>query len=194
MTIDANREGFRVLRTDPALFPMELLWRWSFGLGLLALSFFVYSHFRQAVFLSDADQLALSSQDSFTFADAASRIIADALPLLLPTLARVFSLAAVLWIAAATLGRGIITRIIVRRLAASSGLTLAPDAPRWLEFAILNFARVLMLLILVSGYLGGAFIAGLLNGPSQSVPISALIIFTSLAISFVLWSYVNWVL
>ncbi len=44
---------------------MELLWRWSFGLGLLALLFFAYAHLRQAILLSDADQSALSGQDPF---------------------------------------------------------------------------------------------------------------------------------
>jgi hypothetical protein len=194
MTADANREGLRILRKEPALFPMELLWRWSFGLGLLALSFFAYAHLRQAVLLSDADELALRGQDPLAVAQAAANIIAEAMPLLLRTLAQVFSLAAVLWIAAAALGRGIITRIVVQRFATDYGVTIAPDAPRWSFFAVLKGARVLMLLILVIGYLGGAFITALIYGPGQNVLGSALIVFASLATSSVLWSYVNWVL
>lgn len=194
MTGDANREGLRILRRDPALFLMEFLWRWCFGLGLLALSFFVYAHLRQAVLLSEADGLSFSSQDPFAFAEAAARLIAEAMPSLLSTLALVFSLAAVFWITAATVGRGIITRIIVRRFAADYGLTAALDAPRWMSFAILKFARVLMLLILVIGYLGGNCIAAIVNGAEQNLLRSALIVFASLAITSVLWSYVNWVL
>ena len=138
MTADANREGFRVLRSEPALFAMELLWRWSFGLGLLALLFFAYAHLRQAILLSDADQSALNGQDPFTFAAAAADLISGAMPLLLKTFTQVFGVAAVLWIAAAALGRGIITRILVRRFAADYGLTIAPDAPRWTSFATLD--------------------------------------------------------
>jgi hypothetical protein len=82
----------------------------------------------------------------------------------------------------------------VRRFASQYGLTIAPDAPRWSEFAILQFARVLMLLILVIGYLGGAFIAVLIYGPGQNMLASSLIIFVSLAASGVIWAYVNWVL
>jgi hypothetical protein len=194
MTADANREGFRILRNDPALFAMEILWRWSFGLGLLALSFFAYAHLRQAVLLSDTDELALTSQDPMVVAQAAAGIIVQTLPLLLRTLAQVFTVASVFWIAAAAFGRGIITRIVVRRLAAEYGVSIARDAPRWTHFAILKFARVLMLLILVIGYLGGALIAGVFSGPQTNVLASALIMFASLAISGALWSYVNWVL
>jgi hypothetical protein len=194
MTADANREGLRILRSDLALFAMELLWRWSFGLGLLALSFFAYSHLRQAVLLSDADELVLSGQDPFAVAEAATRLAGEAMPLLLSTLEQVFSLAAVLWIAAAAIGRGIITGIIVRRFAANYGLSIAPDAPRWSSFAILTAARVLMLLIFVIGYLGGKFVASLVSGQEQNILVSALVAFASLSAASVVWSYVNWAL
>jgi hypothetical protein len=196
MNADANREGFRILRNEQTLFPMELLWRWSFGLGLLGLSFFAYAHLRQAVLLSDADELALSSQDPFTVANAAAGLVSGVMPLLLKTLAQLCSVAAVLWIACTALGRGIVTRILVRRFAADSGLSIAPDAPRWASFATLACARVLMLLILVIGYLGGVGIAGIVSGPGQDQDnaVSALIVFASLAASSVVWSYVNWVL
>jgi hypothetical protein len=194
MNADANREGFKVLRSEPALFPMELLWRWSFGLGLLAISFFAYSHLRQAVLLSDADELALQSQDPFASAAAAANVLSGAMPLLIHTLAQVFSVAAVLWIASATLGRGVIARVIVRRLAADYGVKIAGDAPRWTCFAVLKFARVLMLLILVIGYLVGVLIAGLINGDQQNLLMSSLVIFLSVGTASLLWAYVNQVL
>jgi hypothetical protein len=172
---------------------MEFLWRWSFGLGLLALCFFIYAHLRQFLILSGADELALRGQDPFAIAQAAASAIAQAMPLLLHTLAQVFGPAAALWITASALGRGIITRIIVRRFATEYGLTIAPDAPRWAAFATLQFARVLMLLVLVIGYLSGSLIAALVTN-GQDVFTAALIVFAALAISGVLWSYVNWIL
>jgi hypothetical protein len=193
MSSDANREGFRILRTDPALFLMELLWRWSFGLGLLALCFFAYAHLRQFILLSGADVPGLSDQDPFAIAAAVASAIAETMPQLVRTLAQVFTVAAVLWIAASALGRGIITRIIVHRFATEYGLTIAPDAPRWAGFAILQFARVLMLLILVIGYLSSSFIAAMVTN-GHDVFTAALIVFAALVISGVLWSYVNWIL
>lgn len=198
MSADANREGFRILRREPALFLMELLWRWSFGLGLLALLFFAYARLRQAVLLSDADELAFNGQDPYAVAAAAKDLLAQALPPLLRVLEPALCVAAALWIAAATCGRGIITRLVVRRLAGDYALPIAlgvaPNAPRWSSFAILNLARVLTLLILVIGYLGGEFIAALVSGPEPNVLATALIVLASLAIAGVLWSYVTWVL
>jgi hypothetical protein len=113
-------------------------------------------------------------------------------------MAQIAAVAAALWIAAAALGRGIVTRIIVRRFAAVYAVAVAVDAPRWAWFAALNFARVLMLLIPLVGYLGGAFLAGVVSGTGpntgQNTVTSALITFGVFAASAVLWSYVNWVL
>jgi hypothetical protein len=194
MKADAHGEGFRILRSDSTLLPLELLWRWSFGLGLMALLFFAYAHLRRAVLLSDADEAAFSGQDPLAMATAAAGILAGAQPLLLRTFTHVAAAASVLWIAAATLGRGMLTRMIVRRLALDHDLKIADDAPRWRSFAILKIARVLMLLILVIGYLVGALIVGSVSAPAQNVLTGALIIFGAVAASGLVWSWVNWVL
>ena len=167
MNADAHGEGFRIVRRDPTLLPLELLWRWSFGLGLMALLFFAYAHLRQAILISDADEAAFSGQDPLAMATAAAGVISGAQPLLLRTFAQVAAVASVLWIAAATLGRGMLTRAIVRRLAVDYDLEIAADAPRWGAFAILKMSRVLMLLILVIGYLAGVLIVGLVSAPEK---------------------------
>jgi hypothetical protein len=194
MNADAHGEGFRILRSDHTLLPLELLWRWSFGLGLLALLFFAYAHLRQAVLLTDADVEAFSGQDPLAIATAGARVITEAQPLLLRTFTQVAAVAAVLWVVASALGRGMLTRMIVRRLAVDYDLKIAPDAPRWSGFAILQMARVLMLLILAIGYLAGVLIVARVNSPGQNLLTDTLVIFAAIAASAVLWSYVNWVL
>jgi hypothetical protein len=180
MNADAHGEGFRILRSDSTLLPLELLWRWSFGLGLLALLFFAYAHLRQVVLLSDADTAAFSGEDPLAIASSAAGLIAGAQPLLFRTFTQVAAVASVLWVAAAALGRGMLTRMIVRRFAVDYDLKIAADA--------------LMLLILVIGYLAGVLIVAVVNAPGQNVLTDSLIIFAALAASSVLWSYVNWVL
>ncbi len=194
MNADAHGEGFRIVRRDSTLLPLELLWRWSFGLGLMALLFFAYAHLRQAILISDADEAAFSGQDPLAIATAAAGIIAGSQPLLLRTFAQVAAVVSVLWIAAATLGRGMLTRMIVRRLAVDYDIEIAADTPRWAAFAILKMSRVLMLLILVIGYLAGVLIVGLVSAPAKNVVTSALIVFAAVAVSSLLWSWVNWLL
>jgi hypothetical protein len=198
---DANHEGFRILRRDSALFPLELLWRWSFGLGLMALLFYAYAHLRQAVLISDADMAAFNSRDPITLANAAAAVLTELQPLLLRTFVQIAGIAAALWVATAALGRGILTRIIVRRFADEYSLTVAPDAPRWRAFTALKIARVLMLLILVIGYLAGELLAARTlpvpeqaSAPAPNLLTPALILFACLAVAAVLWSYVNWIL
>jgi hypothetical protein len=191
---DANTEGFRILRREPALFVMELLWRWCFGLGLLALAFIAYSRLRQAILISDADQAILHSNDPLAFASSVAAIIAGSQAVILRTLAQLFAVAAVLWIAAAAPGRAVLTRLICRRLAADYGLSMAADSPRVFRFVLLMMARVLMLLILLIGYLGGAVIAVKVDPVGKNLLKDALIVLASLAVSFLVWSCVNWVL
>jgi len=192
MNSDSNREGFRILRDSPALWSMELLWRWSFGLGVLALGLAGYAHLRPALMLSDGE--ALNFQNSEAFAESATNLIAPVLPLLAKTFAQLFSVAAVLWVAISALGRGVITRSIVGRFAKDYGATIAPDAPRWASFALLQCARVVMLLILVIGYLGGVYLGALMNSAGDNVVVAALVVLCSLTLAGLLWSYVNWVL
>jgi hypothetical protein len=171
---------------------MELLWRWSFGLGLLALTVAAYVHLRPALMLTEGD--ALNLQDPAAFAESATNMIAPVLPLLAKTTAQVFCVASVLWAGISALGRGVITRTIVRRFAKDYGIAIAPDAPRWASFALLQCARVLMLLILVIGYLGGAYLGSLVNEQGDNVLAASLIVLSALTFAGLVWSYVNWIL
>ena len=184
---DANSEGFRILRSDPALLWLELLWRWSFGLGLLAVFFLAYTRLRQAILISDADQAIFASGDPLAVANAGAALIAASQPFLLRLMAQICG-------AAAVPGPGLTARLICRRLASDYVVPIAPDAPRWTAFALLTMARVLMLLILLIGYLAGVLIAAWVDPGRQNLLADALIVLVSLAISAVVWSGVNWVL
>jgi hypothetical protein len=198
MSTDPNREALRLIRREPALLAMELLWRWSFGLGVLALCFFVYARVRPALILSEADSLALSGHDPFAISETVSRLAADVLPLLVRALAEICAPAAVLWIAANSLGRGIVIRGIMRCLTSErvgeNAVPIAPDSSRWSAFALLASSRVLMLLILVIGYLGGGFLATLIDPLGERIALAAAAVLLSLALAAWLWSYVDRVL
>jgi hypothetical protein len=84
--------------------------------------------------------------------------------------------------------------VLVARLSVEHGIAPAADAPRWLSHVALHAARVLMLLILVMGYLGGLFLASLVGPAQQSPVLTILILCATFAASLALWSYVNRVL
>jgi hypothetical protein len=194
MLTDRNRKGLRLIRREPALFAMELLWRWSFGLGVLALLVFAYAQLRPAVILSPGDEAALAGHDPFAIAETVSRLAADLAPLLVRTLLELCAPVAVLWILAFSLGRGLVTRSIMRRIAADSVVSVAPDSRRWIGFATLTAARLLMLLILVIGYLGGGFLAAMADPDGQQIGLPAAIVLLSLVLAGWLWSRVDGVL
>lgn len=189
-----NREALHLLRREPTLLPMELLWRWSLGLGVLALAFFAWARVRPALMFSADDIAGLRALPPVDALAALLPMIADAMPLMARALAEICAPAAVLWIASATLGRGLVTRVLMRRIAADTPTAIAPDRPRWLAFAALNFARVMMLLILVIGYFGGGLIAAIADPQGQRLATDVVIVFVAQVCAFGLWGYVNWVL
>jgi len=191
---DANHEGFRIVRSEPALLALELLWRWCFGLALLAVLFVAYTHVRQAILISDADQAIFASEDPLAIANAGAALIAASQPLLLRVLLRICVVVTVLWVIVGVPGRALVARLIGRRLASDYGIAIAPDKPRWIAFACLAILRVLMLLILFIGYLAGVLIAMRVNVDRPNLLADALIIAASLALSAVVWNAVNWVL
>lgn len=173
---------------------LELLWRWSFGLGLLALLFYAYSHLREAVLISDAGMAALHSHDPMTVLRAAAGLVVSIEPLLLRTAVQISAAAAVLWVVSSALGRGPITRTLARRLASECRVSLPPDAPRWEAYALLKMGCVAMLLILLIGYMGGILLATALDAAGTNILVAVLIVVASLAVAALVWSYVNWVL
>jgi hypothetical protein len=191
---DAQSEGFRALRSDPMLVAQELFWRWIFGLGLLGLLFLAYSRLREAILLSDTATVAIHTRDPVALASAAAAIIATTEPLLVRTLGQIFVEGGLLWTATSALGRGVLTRTLVRRYATDYGAGIVGDAPRWETYAFLKAGRVLMMLILVIGYLSGVLLASVMDASGPNILLSVVILVVSMAVAAILWSYVDWVL
>jgi len=206
MSAMANREALRQVCRTPALLAMELLWRWSFGLGVLGLLLAAWGRVRPLLVLDEAELRTLDSADPIALASHVFALFEPYTPLLLRVGFWLAAGAAVLWVVAATLGRTVITRALicneVRLQSETAGREPVPStpspnadfvAPRWPAHAFLLAARVLMLLIPVIGYLSGVLLAALVGGvddPLLTVPL----LFAPVFASIVLWSLVNWVL
>lgn len=201
MSALANREALQRVWRTPGLLAMELLWRWSFGLGVLGLLLAAWGRVRPILMLDEAELRALNSADPVALASQVFALFEPFAPLLLRVALWVAAGAALLWVATATVGRTIITRMLIgneaRLQSKAAGRTSAPDAvsvvARWPAHAILLAARVLMLLIPVIGYLGGMLLAALVGGGDDPL-LAVLLIFAPVCASIALWSLVNFVL
>ncbi len=197
---------FALIRRDPALLAAELTWRWSFGLGSLAILFLVFRRVQQALTLSGADELSLSRGSYIEFVQTMIGVAAGALPLIGGVALWALLAMAALWIAAATIGRGTVTHAIVRQLAQEAGTGIAPRFT-WMAMGVVHFARVFTLLIPLIGYLLGALIGALMlrgSGLSAAEPdisstnvaalLVAMLVFCFVfVISLAVWSLVHFV-
>lgn len=190
MEQNAQAQGFTVIRNNPGLIITELAWRWSFGVAATGVLLAVSRQVRDAFALSAADELVLGSGDVQQKAEALARAMAGALPYMVRAAAIAIPAIAVLWIAAATLGRTAVTRGVLR----ASG-TPAISRSRWWVMAGLHAARVFVLLILVIGYLLGTIGANAVVGPMEQPRIAlAVLVFAAIFVaSVVVWLLVNFV-
>ena len=170
----------------PSLLALELLWRWLFGIPLLAV--LVYEGFH--IYAIAAADLAASGLDQFTLTDPmraaviAAEIYATLAPPILHLILWLAPVAIVLWSIVSAIGRN----TVLRRYDAS-----LPRRP--LTLAILQLLRAL--------FLGGSFVFwfaaihwaanSTLSGEEPNlVGYCALVICLSLGI-FTLWALVSWV-
>ena len=196
--IDASREGLRIVKSEPLLFPLELLWRWSFGLGALGIIFLALRPLVAAVQLTQMDQEMLASHNPDMIAGVVGEILVDVLPVIAMVLAWSLPALALLWAAAVTVGRGLTARIILRKIANERGHELPVwTSARWRAMAGVSAGRVVMGLILFIGYVGGIFIArwaqGLVSASLRPL-VSSLVFLLVFGISIAVWMVVNWFL
>ncbi len=124
-----------------------------------------------------------------------AEVMQAARPLLVRLLVVALPVLALLWGAALTIGRGLTTRAIVRRLATEHG---QPEPPplRWLAMAGISFGRVAAVLILLIGYVGGSIIGSSVAGTPQEPNLfaPALLFLLIFGMGAAAWSVVNWIL
>jgi hypothetical protein len=177
------RTGFRAALRQPALALGEIAWRWAFGAAAWILVIFAIRRILAQVDVTQAELLIARHSDLFLIADAGARIVVQVLPQLARECLVLAPAIAILWIAAATLGRALTLN------------ALAPEgcAARWSALTALHLLRAVFTLATLSALLGTLFLAGLAM-PAQN-PATAAIIGLALAMLVgCFWSVVNWFL
>jgi len=178
--------GFRTAFREPAIVLAEIAWRWSFGVAALALAAGVIFAYLDTLHVSRIELLALRSGAPWLVADAIAHILRGSGPRLAIAVAIVSPAMAILWMAAAGLGR-----------AATLKALLGPEARVRLVPQIgLNFMRASVALASLIGYLGAAIIAGRAASSDANVRLGIfLLVFVVLGTAITLVrSRVNWFL
>lgn len=194
MNSDPQSAARTLIRRFPALFAMELLWRWSFGLGMIGLALYAYARLHPAIVSAAADAPALRVSGAEKQARVLVEMLAPLLPLILKLMAQLYAAGGLLWAAISAAGRAVILRSLAAAEDGGHGVSIATPGRSWASLFVLHAARVLMLLILLIGYLGGILLAALLTQQRPSPVLFALITGTVFFVAFWLWSYVNRVL
>jgi hypothetical protein len=164
---EISRKSLSLVISDPALIVAELAWRWAFAAGAIGVMLFYSSIVRDAISLSAADQGVLLSGNMLLSLDVLSRVVANALPFVLQAAAGALPKIALIWLVCITLGRS----PLLRRIIAKSGSTpVQPDKRFWISMTIVHAVRILLLLIVVSAFLGASRIAALLLGSDMNHP------------------------
>ena len=141
-------EGFSRAFRQPAIVLAEIAWRWTFGLGALALAVASFGAYLDTLRVSNLELLVLRGHLHWLIADAVGHMLQGG-PRLATVAAIVLPAIILLWVMAATIGRTATLKALLRR---ETPVALGP------QFG-LNFLSASVTLASLIGYLGAAILA-----------------------------------
>jgi len=181
------RTGFAVVNRNPSIAAIEIAWRWTFGLIGTILLLLGTRAFLAGLKVSDGDEQALHGQDPMMIAAALMHILQQdgVLIRLLAIIAAVAIPSAIVWIAAATLGRA----ATLRRLIPASHVNVKAI------FGITLARAGLLLAAVISWYAWMVLCAFLtLSSTESSYPLYLLLSMLALPVIAIVWGILNWIL
>jgi hypothetical protein len=174
----------RILR-DPFLVAVELAWRWAFGASALGLAAFAIIRLQRAIVILPEEQQMLSSRAPLQVAEALLQIWQSVQPVVMRLGLIVIPAITVLWLIAATVGRGFVINQIFE----------AGMGPRWSSLFALHLLRAVSVFTLIGAYVECSRSTALVSNPESPNYFAALLVFLILfSIAVVLWSLVHWFL
>ena len=164
----------------------EIAWRWIFGISTLALAAFAMVRLEHAIVVYPEEQEMLSSRSLLQIAQAILEIGHRARPLAVHLGVIVIPAILLLWIIAATVGRGyVLSRFPSRELI----------SPRWLAFLVFNLLRMISVVLFLVAYLGCSFATSLVINPyAPNYALGVLIFLSLFLIALAAWSFLHWII
>jgi hypothetical protein len=180
------RQHFARILRDPTLSAVEIAWRWAFALSTISLAIFAMLRLQRAVVILPEEQEMLASRAPLQIAEALLEVWHRIQPLALRLGFIVIPATIVLWIIAATVGRGfVISRIWMP----------TSTAPRWSSLLVLNILRVLSVFALLAAYVASSRATLLVSSPDAPNYFAAMLVFLILfGLALLVWSFLHWIL
>ena len=181
------RYGFDAVKRVPALAAIEIAWRWTFGVIATVLLLFGVRAFLLGLSISPADEQGIRGSDRAMAAAAVAHLFQQQ-----GVLQRFFEIAvavvvpmALVWIAAATLGRiAVLKRLLGSAHVEASDILYLTIARAALLFACIVLWYLWMVIC--------AFIA--MTGESPNYPLYLLLSLVALPVIAIGWGILNWIL
>lgn len=193
------RAGFRAIRDVPALAFAEIAWRWTFGVATWIAVVLMVRTIMAGVDVTPVEKTLGQSSDAFRIADAIARVLVQVLPRFVSALAVAVPVLALVWIAAATLGRVVTVRALatggtgIATLSGNVGDRVRP----FMAIFVLNVLRTLFTIAAVVAFFGTVFFVSANSSPEGQSATAPLLVFAwmlqALFLSLV-WGVVNWFL
>jgi hypothetical protein len=181
------RAGFAAIKQNPSIAALEIAWRWVFGLVATILLLFGTKAFLAGLKLSEGDEQALHGNDPTIIAAALMHILQQAgvLQRFFGVLAAVAIPSAIIWVAAATLGRASTLRKLMPGSVVNAKAILG-----------LNIARTALLFAAVlAWYIWMVLCALVTISPGEpSYALYLLLSVLALPVIAIVWGLLNWIL
>lgn len=192
-------EGFRAAFRRPSLTFTEIAWRWSVGAVACALFLFSLLEYLDSLPVTNGDVALLRTRHPLLVGRAFAHILRGSLNR--AVLAALFGMIALslLWIVAASIGRGATVRALLDYFRRDVGEVSIPrDTATLLPLRSLiglNFLRVALALAALLAFAGAAVLAGFASPDAYPQPGLAFILFLPLAgLICIVWPMLNWLL
>ena len=180
------RSHLSLLFREPGIIFAEIAWRWIFGASALLLTGVAILRIGRSVAIFPEEDEMLASRSPILIAQAILEIGHRIWPVAVRVAAIVIPAILVLWVIAATVGRGYVMNRLLER---------ETRGPNWIALAVLNILRVISVLLLVAAYFGCSFATSLINNPSHpNYALAVLLFFVLFVIALLVWSFFHWIL
>lgn len=179
------RSSLAFILRRPGLLLAEIGWRWCFGISALILAVLAVVRLERVLIVYPEEQEMIASRSPILIAQAILEIAHRARPVAVRLGIVLIPTVVLLWIIAATLGRG----YVVGRLSSP-----ATHGPRWLALAVLNSLRVVTVVLLVIAYFGCSFAASLvMNSYAPNYALGVLVFLPLFVIALASWALLQWI-